>query len=83
MAVQVDLRYPAFGPTSEAASLPLPHAIPGAHPHAIPGANPRPKSRLARRKLQRRLRTAAEAAAWLAGSAFLTAVVLGGLAGLH
>ncbi len=36
-----------------------------------------------RRRRARRIKLAAEMSAWLGGSAFLTVIVLGGVAGLH
>jgi hypothetical protein len=71
MAVQVDLRYPAYGradnpetTTTQPAGLP-------AH------------KRLRSRRIQRRLRSAAELAAWLAGSTLLTLFIALQLAALR
>lgn len=74
MAVQVPLeRSPSFG-------RPNLYVIDLGHPT---NELTNRRSLLRRRRLARRARQAAEAAVWLAGSAALMVVVLGGLAGLR
>ena len=73
-----DLGRPAARPNPAlSVAIPLVRDVRPASPESLRHAAIR------RRRLARRARQAAEASAWLGVSAFLTLIVVGGLAGLH